>query len=187
MQIHTVDPTTLRVLLNGSEVARYFGSFEQINYEDESTRHSLNRILKRAMNITDFSLNGKKLKIDVSAAPENGCCIVFTNQIKHPFHLRVMKPPFDLVIPYKTVDALLDAVAELYPSYDGKSCVYKDDTHYFLCLPRSAYRHLPGVRQVTPTQKNYLREHGTLISRDAVKDIGAVLHKAAVKKADESP
>lgn len=68
----------LKITLSAVEICDYFGSFEELRYDNENARAALGCILKQAVCETDFSLSGERLFIKVRPTEQGGCTICFT-------------------------------------------------------------------------------------------------------------
>ncbi len=68
----------LKITLSAVEICDYFGSFEEMRYDNEKTKAALGNILLRATDSTGFVLSGKRLFIKVFPTAAGGCTIYFT-------------------------------------------------------------------------------------------------------------
>ncbi len=68
----------LKITLSAVEICDYFGSFEEMRYDNAKTKAALGNILLRATDSTGFVLSGKRLLIKVFPTVTGGCTIYFT-------------------------------------------------------------------------------------------------------------
>ncbi len=71
------DRRQLKITLSATEICDYFGSFEDIRYDNAKARLALGNILRRAMEDTDFKLCSERLSIKVFPTQSGGCNIYF--------------------------------------------------------------------------------------------------------------
>ncbi len=67
----------LKITLSATEICDYFGSFDEIRYDNARARAALGDILLRAMEGSDFRLCSDKLSIKVYPTRSGGCNIYF--------------------------------------------------------------------------------------------------------------
>ena len=73
-----VDNREILVTLSAVEICDYFGSFEDLRYDNKNAKAALGNILKQALYETDFNLSGERLFIKVRPNSNGGCTIRFT-------------------------------------------------------------------------------------------------------------
>ncbi|MBR3593993.1 MAG: hypothetical protein IKL44_04875 [Clostridia bacterium] len=82
----------LKITLSAVEICDYFGSFSDIRYDNMHSRAALGKILKKAMDSTDFSLSSGRLSIKVFPTPSGGCDIYFI--LSSSNRLAMIKRPY---------------------------------------------------------------------------------------------
>ncbi len=68
----------LLVTLSAVEICDYFGSFQDLRYDNKDAKAALGNILRQALYETDFNLSGERLFIKVRPTCDGGCTICFT-------------------------------------------------------------------------------------------------------------
>ena len=67
----------LLVTLSAVEICDYFGSFQELRYDNKESKTALGNILRQALCETDFNLSGERLFIKVRPRDDGGCTICF--------------------------------------------------------------------------------------------------------------
>ncbi len=75
----------LKITLSAVEICDYFGSFQDIRYDNKKARAALGSILLNAMDSSDFRLRGNRLVIKVFPTQSGGCTIYFILEDKKRF------------------------------------------------------------------------------------------------------
>lgn len=78
MLYNLVDERELIVTLSAVEICDYFGSFEELRYDNKDAKAALGSILRQAIYKTDFNLSGERLYIKVHPNLDGGCTICFS-------------------------------------------------------------------------------------------------------------
>lgn len=68
----------LKITLGKQDLSRFDLTYDTIDYDDQKTKNMLNDLILGAEKMVGFSLNKRRLEIDVFPAPDGGCIIYFT-------------------------------------------------------------------------------------------------------------
>lgn len=77
MNVETIDKDKLKISLTLDEIISLFGSYENINYQNQYSKATLHILYQKAVANTDFPLDCQKLLIEVKPI-YSGCEIYFT-------------------------------------------------------------------------------------------------------------
>ena len=182
----TVDPedkNKLKVYLSDREVARIFGGYSKINYDDPRSRAALGLILKQALNCGGFMPSGERLLIEVRPH-KKGCLISFSGaDTQAKPHPKKNQTTYTYTLEFEDENALIDGIGQLHSAapkisesqlyrLDNTYCLTlkseKDISHYMIHINEYCTRITAGE-----TQAAYCAEYGVLLCTDnAVETIG---------------
>lgn len=75
MQIESIDSCTIKIVLSGQDMSRLEITYEQMDYQDPSTRRALLDLLRQAQLETGMDLSGSKLFVEAFPYQEDGCIL----------------------------------------------------------------------------------------------------------------
>lgn len=80
----------IKIMLSAVEICDYFGSFDEIRYDNPKARAVLGNLLLEASKDSSFLYDSKKLTIKVIPEEKGGCTIYFT-ALQKPKRLKRLK------------------------------------------------------------------------------------------------
>lgn len=128
----------IKITLSAVEICDYFGSFEDLRYDNAKARTALGNILLKAMGETDFSLSGERLYIKVVPTENGGCtiCFLVSDRKKrrmhrsHRFYIYEFSKCEDLLITCEQIKNLSHT--------DIPLSLYENDGKYRLFIPKNS-------------------------------------------------
>lgn len=191
MLVNNLGKNKIKITLSAFEIAKLFGSYENIDYSNPEIKIALNVLLDKAIKLSSTQFDDGALFVEVYPTVLGGCNIYFTriNQSNKPQSKfkKVSGNNIWIVLEFEKSDDLLGAVECLYiKSHENtlKSALYKSMNNYLLLLvcPKHIEQKLKFIKEFA--KKTYygkekcsvVDEHYTkIISDNAVEKIGEYL------------
>lgn len=177
----TVDPedkNKLKVYLTDREVARIFGGYNKINYDDPRSKAALGLILKQALNCGGFMPSGERLLIEVKPH-KKGCLISFSGaDTETKPHPKKNQTTYTYTLCFEDENALIDGIGQLHSAISkiSESRLYSLNNIYCLTLKseKDLNRYMIHMNEYCTkitagqTQAAYCAEYGKLLCPDNV-------------------
>ncbi len=141
MLVNSLGNNKIKITLTAHEIAKLFGSYENIDYSNPEIKIALNVLLDKAIKISSAKFDDGALFVEVYPTALGGCNIYFTriNQTGKQQN-RLKKVPNNnlwIVLEFEKSNDLLNAIEQLYITNETnifKSSLYKHNEKYYLLV-----------------------------------------------------
>lgn len=171
-----VNGSKLKIKLDADEAYKFFKNTTSVSCYDPEVRHVLKAILKKALCLTEFTLDCEKFKVELFPSAGGGCIIFFT---KSPVGKRYRKNPdtkFRFLLGFSDSNDVISASKSFNSRLVGcdKSSLYKlYDRYYLLVTSRSGkffssplIKEFADSLQCSDTAAAIVSEYGSLMIGD---------------------
>lgn len=137
MDIEHLNTSKIRITLTHTEISKFFGSYEKIDYNDPVSRRTLHDIIKNILPNNRFLQNCKQLNIEVH--PKNGGCVIDLIKKGKEKPIRLY-PPKRWRLDFFDTESMLSAICALY-------CIKRN------AIPCTLYKSENGYHAVISSNK----------------------------------
>lgn len=182
MDINAINKNKIKISLTDEELSSLFGGYDNLNYNNPHSKHTLDMLLNAAIKNKNFPLDSERLLIEVKQE-FSGCSIILTKIYSTtPKKYKRTSISYN-VASFKTSEDMIKCIIALYNSNLNikKSDLYLTDSGYSLIL----YSYVPNafLREYCKNISNnrevssYIEEYGNpLCLGDAVYRLGKIFN-----------
>lgn len=180
MEIHLEDDCRLMINLNYRDLSELGFTYHTLSYNNERSRTAIQSLLHDAAARTGFDYSGKRLMIEAFPAPGMGCTLLFTSLEGKSPHRRRFRPKESppQIFEFPSAEEMMAAMRLAFAEHLPEGRLYRFGKRYRLITPaggRKAQALLSEYGKPLGRSRAlsaYTAEHGDLISRTAVQQIG---------------
>lgn len=162
-----IDEQTIKIVLTVKDMSDYDLTYEQMDYNDQTTRKAILKIIQKIQGKTGVSVESSKLFIETFPSTDGGC-IMYINLLtpaEEQSYPQKRKQSFDtpLIFEVNTIDTVVDMAKRLFKKQNHliiNSALYLFENRYHLFI----YSYCRMEKRIITIAEEY----GTYLGKGAV-------------------